>query len=202
MINMRFLAFALLVLSASVSAATYIGEGTCEGYSAEERSTKIKLGKDVFTIVGSDKGCDSSYLYYKSSTGDMVVLVGPAGDQLGLNAQNEVFIAPASVSIAKSIGSIPVSANMDGDGMFVNIAQVGGSIFKVIYRIYDRKLIVESSGMELIFSGSQCVYLDWQSESCSDLSGSFKNPICVRQVGGHKVMQKIELCADLKKELQ
>lgn len=202
MINMRFLTFALLALSASVSAATYISEGACEGRSAAERSTKIKLGADAFTIVDSNKDCDFSYIYYKSSMGDMVILVGPAEDQLGLNSQNEIFVAPAPDSIARSIGFIPVSANMDNDERFVNITQAGGSIFKAIYMIRERQLVVEPSSMELIFSGSQCIYPDGQSESCTNLMGSFKSPVCVRQIGGHKIRQKIELCADLKQKLQ
>jgi len=201
-IGAGFFGIFLLALSTLAQAATALNEAICERHSITERETKIKAGEKLFTVVDSDKDCNSEYLYYRSITGDMVILSGPTEDQLGLNAQNEIFIAPVPSDIARNIGSIPVSAILDGDERFINIVQVGGSIFEVAYKIHGRQLSPEPSNIELIFSGSQCIYQDKQIESCTNLTGSFKNPICVRQIHGRKIKQRSELCSDLKKEIQ
>lgn len=190
------------MLSTSVSAETLLKEAACERHSAEGKITQVKIGEKLFSIAGTDKDCNSEYLYYRSATGDMVILSGPTEDQLGLNAQNEIFIAPAPSDIARNTGSIPVSARLDDNKRFINIVQTGGSIFEVTYKIHERQLSSEPSSIELIFSGSQCIYQNKQSENCTNLTGSFKSPICTRKIDGRKIKQRPELCSDLKKEIQ
>ncbi|WP_134163372.1 hypothetical protein [Pseudomonas citronellolis] len=201
MIQIKPLAVKLLLVSFSAQAAPSIMEATCIDHSNTKRITRINIDQRVVTIDNTDKDCSSTYMYYKKSNNDTVIFAGPSGDELGLNAQNDIFIKSETGKIAKSIGSIPVASIPGNDETYVNITQSGGSVFKTIYAIKDQEIDLIPSGLELIFSDTQCIYDTSNSQHCRNMTGTFEKPICIQQIDNKKILQPQEACADMEAEI-
>lgn len=120
--------------------------------------TSVFIENKWINLRGDKKNCSANYAYSMSKGEEIVILVGPTNDELGLNAQQGVYVANNSESFANEIGSIPVSANLTSDMQFTNVEQAGGSLFMTTYKVELNNIAVSPSGLELMFSDSQCIY--------------------------------------------
>ncbi len=152
-------------------------------------------------LRGDKKNCSANYSYSISKRELIVILVGPTNDELGLNAQQDVYVANKSESFANEIGSIPVSANLTSDMQFTNVEQAGGSLFMTTYKVELNNIAVSPSGLELMFSDSQCIYKNQHSKNCEIFKGTYKQPICIRLLENKKTLTKKENCAVLIKAI-
>lgn len=150
-----------------------------------------------YQLNNKSKNCDNNYSFIDSGDGSLIILAGPNSDELGINAQNKVYLAPPGSRKAVDIGSIPVNADFIENKTFRDISQVGNSLFETIYTIKDREIKIAHPDHELIFSGEQCIYKNKNSKKCIPLNGTYENPICARQSGEKKVLAKKEKCSDL-----
>ncbi len=155
-------------------------------------------GVEIF-LDNTDRGCRAEYVYREALDGasNSLIFSYPTSDDMGLNAQIIIFAAPDSGGVARYIGSIPVGATELEDGNYEGIQQSGNSIYKNIYRI-ERREVVVTYGKELIISGKQCVYRDRSDSACQEMLGSFSSPVCVFNDGERKVLAAMNECADMK----
>ena len=191
----------LLLVSTIAQASPSIMEAVCVEHLNSERMTRINIKQESTTIIDTEKDCSSTYTYYKIPNKGIVIFAGPSGDELGLNAQNDIFIKSETGKIAKSIGSIPVASTPVNDETYVNITLSGGSVFKTIYVIKDQEIDLIPSGLELIFSDTQCIYDTSNSQHCRNMTGTFERPICIQQIDNKKILQPQETCADMEAEI-
>ncbi|MBD9503190.1 hypothetical protein IB256_20545 [Pseudomonas sp. PDM17] len=165
-----------------------------------ESDAKIEIYANgaLYQLENNSKTCDRYYSFIDSGDGSMVILAGPSSDELGINAQNEVYLATSGSRKAIYIGSVPVRSDFIENKTFRDIAQVGGSLFETIYIIKDGKLTTAYPGYEFIFSDEQCIYNNEKSKKCTTLTGTYENPICAWQSGERKLLAKKERCEDLR----
>jgi hypothetical protein len=163
--------------------------------------TSVFIENKWINLRGDKKNCSANYSYSMSKGEAIVILVGPTNDELGINAQQGVYIANKFESFANEIGSIPVSANLTSDMQFTNIEQAGGSLFMTTYKVELNNLTVSPSGLELMFSDSQCIYKNQHSKNCEILKGTYRQPICIKLLENRKTLTKKENCANLIKEI-
>ncbi|HCA1453386.1 TPA: hypothetical protein MNK97_005743 [Klebsiella pneumoniae] len=164
-----------------------------------ESNAKIEIYANgaLYQLEDNSKTCDRYYSLIDSGDGSMVIVAGPSPDELGINAQNEVYLAIPGSRKAINIGSVPVRSDFIEDKKFRDIVQVGGSLFETIYIIKNGKLTIAYPGYELIFSDEQCIYNNENSKNCTTLTGTYENPICAWQSGERKLLAKKERCVDL-----
>lgn len=154
------------------------------------------------TIPASEKSCNSNFLYNTSKDGVTILLAGPNSDELGPNAQNDIYIISKNNANPKHIGSIPVAANPITRDQFKEISQVGGSIFETTYIINNNNIEIKPESLELIFADKQCILKKENSEKCVNISGTYEKPICIKNSNNRKILQNKSLCAELSKEVE
>jgi hypothetical protein len=152
-----------------------------------------------FTLLETQKTCTQEFKYRKSGTNkDLFTITSwPATDELGMNAQNDIFIASTHEKTAHYIGSIPVSANFTKENTYQNITQEGGSIYETIYFIESDKITIQEPHKELIFGDTQCIYSRKNSNTCDNYTGTYEEPLCIFNIDGRKILKKTMRCADL-----
>lgn len=169
----------------------------CKENTKPKNNITIILKHKSYLLETGDKDCKVNYAYIPINDDSLIILVGPDTDELGINAQNDIYLATSDKSIAKNIGSIPVRADFVGGGTFRDIFQVGGSLFQTTYKIDGRQLTISQPSYELIFSDSQCVYRSRTSNHCTTMIGSYSNPICVWRDNHRQTLARKENCEAL-----
>ena len=169
----------------------------CKENPELKNNITITLKHKSYHLETGDKDCKVNYAYIPINDDSLIILVGPDTDELGINARNDIYLAPSDKSIAKKIGSIPVRADFVGGGTFRDIFQTGGSLFQTTYKIEGDQLTIPQPSYELVFSDSQCVYRSRTSSHCTTMIGTYNNPICVWRDNHRQTLARKENCEAL-----
>ncbi|MBP5956426.1 hypothetical protein ICA16_12195 [Pseudomonas anatoliensis] len=194
----------LFIYSGAANSASIEHKLVCKEEGGNEAvELVLSFKEEFFTLLGSDRGCRSEYVY-RVVSGDYSVpfiFSYPISDDMGLNAQVMIFAASANDGVAHYIGSIPASASELQDGSFKDIQQSGGSIYESIYRIEGQEVLTLTPGKELMISDEQCVFKEKSGGACQKMRGSFIKPVCVFNYGDRKVLADVKECADMSESL-
>ncbi|WP_207882864.1 hypothetical protein [Pseudomonas sp. 30_B] len=193
----KSLALIILLIATAANAKSIYEPADCRTTGAS-KEIKIYVKGIPYQLGDSSKICDRNYSFIDSGDGSTIILAGPNSDELGINAQNEIYFASFGSRKAINIGSIPVRSDFIENKTFRDIAQIGGSLFETIYIINEDKLTIAYPSYELIFSDEQCIYKNESSKNCSQLKGTYKNPICAWQSGERKILANNDRCKDLR----
>lgn len=144
------------------------------------RSILLKNNELELTIKNSRRSCGSDFTYEEATLPSRKWLITswPTDEELGLNAQRELFIAPSRKSEAVYIGAIPVDAVAIAPYTYRNIIQSGGSIYETIYVISESSVETKTPSRELIISDALCVYKKESDSACQTIIGTFDKPLC------------------------
>ena len=150
------LAIIIILVTINAKAGSIYEQADCR---KTESNTKIEIYANgtTYQLGDNSKTCDRHYSFIDSGDGSIVILAGPSSDELGINAQNEIYLAAPGSWKAINIGSVPARSDFIENKTFRDIAQVGGSLFETKYIIKDGKLTAYP-GYELIFFDEQCIY--------------------------------------------
>lgn len=196
----KFLMILTAFSTTELHAASIYEQAVCKNQKPGNE-VEIYAGSKVYHLDDKNKSCSINYSYIDSGDGSIIILAGPDSEELGINAQNEIYFAPPGRDSATNIGAIPVRSDFIDNKTFRDIAQLGGSLFQTIYKIKEGRLTIIQPSYELIFSDKQCIYNRQESKKCMPLKGTYDKPICVRQFGERKILAQIEKCAELRKEI-
>ncbi|WP_296218368.1 hypothetical protein [Pseudomonas sp. UBA2684] len=191
--------FSLILSHASVAenetALLQCREVVTEG----KRSLILSADNIDFIISTSQSTCESSfeYQYLKSDNDRYLITSWPTSEELGVNAQRNLYIASPERPDAKYIGSVPVDAEIVGEGRYRRISQEGGSIHETIYFMRDAQIDIEKPSKELVIANTECIYLQGSDSECQRMTGTFENPICVYSHDGKKSLADVSSCSEL-----
>jgi hypothetical protein len=172
----------------------------CQEVTRSDGKHVILSANDLeLKIKNPRRACDSVFTYESIMLPKekMVITSWPTDDELGVNAQRDLFVALPGGAELSYIGSIPVDAVAISADRYRNIAQVGGSIYETVYLLGDHSITLETPGKELIFSDDACIYKDQNDDVCHILTGTFDNPLCVYIHNERKVMMDLSSCSEL-----
>lgn len=172
----------------------------CQEITKTDEKHVILSGNELeFQIKNPRRDCDSVFSYEEIALPKKkwMITSWPTDNELGLNAQRDLFIASSMKSEANYIGSIPVDATTISTGRYRGIAQSGGSIYETIYILGETSIKIKSPGRELIFSDTSCIYKEQNSDLCHPLTGTFDNPLCVHIHNERKILTDLSNCSEL-----
>jgi len=100
------------------------------------------------------------------------------------NTSRQIFLVSVDQHKIYSSGLLPIDADKDSSGNFINISSTGGSIIRNRYSIEDHRILVNDS-LEKVISGNVCtspVKAIAGIEDCKGklLTASFERPICIK----------------------
>lgn len=195
----RYLIYFLFFLSINSLASSEETDLACqEAANIDGREVSLSTNDLEFKIKNPRRVCDSNFTY------DLVALPNekwmitswPTDEELGLNAQRDLFIAPSKKSEAIYIGSIPVDATAISTGTYQSITQLGGSIYETVYVLHEPSIKIKSPSREFIISDTVCVYKEQNGSVCQHLTGTFDDPLCVYIYNGKKILKDLSNCSE------
>ncbi|WP_153014219.1 hypothetical protein [Pseudomonas sp. EpS/L25] len=198
--NNRYSTFFLCLLSVCACASGKEASLKCkEADSGNAKDISLYANDIEFTIRNSKRTCDSDFIYEEVilPSKKWMITSWPTSEELGLNAQRDLFIAPSKKSEATYIGSIPVDATPIGTNTYRNIAQSGGSIYETVYQISESSVETKTPSMELVISDSLCAYKKENDSVCQTVTGTFDKPLCIYTDGKKKVLLELSSCSEL-----
>lgn len=195
--NGRYLLFLLSIFSASA----FAGDEEASLKCTEANSKEILLSTNgvEFTIKSPRRSCGSDFTYEGVALPNKkwMITSWPTDEELGLNAQRELFIAPSIKSEAVYIGAIPVDVVAISPNTYRNITQSGGSIYETTYIINELHIEIKSPSRELVISNSLCVYKKESDSACQTMTGTFDKPLCLYDDGKKKFLKELSSCSEL-----
>lgn len=197
--NIFYFFFSLILSNASVAENEATHFQCREAITEGKRSLILSADNINFRIQTSQSTCESPFEYQrlKSDSDKYLITSWPTSEELGVNAQRKLYMASPERPDAEYIGSIPVAAEIVGEGRYRNISQEGGSIHETIYFMRDAQLYIEKPSKELVIANTECVYLQGNHNDCKRMTGTFENPICVYSHDGEKTLADISICSEL-----
>lgn len=152
-----------------------------------------------FSITNPRQSCDSSFTYEDNLLPNKKFMISawPSDENLGLNAQRDIFIAPSKKSEAIYIGAIPVDSTSIGKNTYRSVIQAGGSIYETTYLLTEKSIELKSPSKELVISDSLCIYKTESDPSCQTFTGTFERPLCIYNYSGKKILKNQLSCSEL-----
>jgi hypothetical protein len=138
-------------------------------------------------IINEIDNCNTSFIYQEDANieSNGILIAGPK--ELGLNANNDVYLILSNENTATLIGQIPAASEYIGNRRFRNIVQEGGLLFLESYFIGSNEIEIENITPEFIFDGELCVD-DPKMVYIASLS---IDQVCVKKI---RATKKRQLC--------
>jgi len=196
----RYLIFLLCLLGFYSFASEEDGGLTCKELDTRNgRDIFLSSNDMAFTIKSPRRSCNSRFTYEQINfpSEKWMITSLPTEEELGLNAQRELFIAPSKKSEAIYIGAIPVDAISIGTNTYRNLTQSGGSIYETVYQINESSVETKTPSRELVISDSLCVYEKESDSACQTMTGTFDKPLCLYTDGEKKILEESSSCSEL-----
>ncbi|MGY2293695.1 hypothetical protein ACW9H6_28480 [Pseudomonas sp. SDO528_S397] len=171
----------------------------CEKHNGVEGQIDLLMGTRIIYVKNTERGCGSEYSYEEllDEKKGGVITSFPTSDDLGLSAKNIIYLVAQDGDEAVYAGEVPASATKLKPGVYEDILQSGGSIYKSVYVLDKGKVSTLYPVKELIVADSQCVYEKKNGKVCRDITGSFNRPLCVLDYGERKVKVDIAECSGM-----
>lgn len=152
-----------------------------------------------FKIKNPRRACDSIFTYEPVALPNEMWMITswPTDEELGLNAQRDLFIAPSKRSEAIYIGSIPVDVTAISANTYRSITQLGGSIYETVYVLHEPSIRIKNPSREFIISDTVCLYKEQNDSACQYFTGTLDNPLCAYIYNGKKILKELSDCSDL-----
>lgn len=196
----KYIIFLLCFLGLCPLAVSEEAGLACQEVVKKYEKYVILSGNDMeFKIKNPRRACNSIFTYEAIAIPKKkwMITSWPTDDELGLNAQRDLFIASSMKSEASYIGSIPVDAAAISADRYRSVAQSGGSIYETVYLLGEASIKIESPGRELIFSDTACIYKEQNDDLCQPLTGTLDNPLCVYTYDERKILTDLSNCSEL-----
>lgn len=171
-------------------------------------SIELKINKGYKIIIQDRSTCDFDYDFVKNIDGKnrVGVIVGPPPSDLGINAQNSVYIKKAERF--NFVGNLPVGAEKTSDGKYKYIEQQGGGIYLTFYSIEKNGITILNESKVLLIDGQYCadsgaikdIENTEQGRACDKkIKASFNHSVCIYISKNKTKIMPISNCSELKK---
>lgn len=198
MLNRYLICFLFFSIN-SLASSQEIDLACQEAVKSHGREVSLSTNDLEFKIKNPRRVCDSNFTYEFVALPNekWMITSWPTDEELGLNAQRDLFISPSKKSEATYIGSIPVDAIAISASTYRSITQPGGSIYETVYIVHESSIKIKDPSREFIISDAVCVYKEQNDSVCQTLTGTFDNPLCVYIYNGRKILKDLSNCSEL-----